>query len=156
MKNLIVLLLCLVIINTGCDTPTPTPTLPPPTPAATITYTHADSVVAGNWILDKTEELPDNGGAMITTYHTDSVNCILNLALIPCTIPGKELLKDGHGLANCSPVHIPWECKGSTYFKLFLNGSDFLVEGIVTATNLKLAKSMNGQSGAITRWYLHK
>lgn len=154
MKQTALLILLLVLICAGCKKEDKAST-PATTPVTTSTgYTSADSAISGDWILDVTENYND-GVLILTTPHSDPVNCHLDLQIVESTLsPGNTQSWKNciHGL-TCSNNTYQWKLSSG---KLDINN---FLRTIVSqsATNLVLLEgSVSTGGGYGIKYYLHK
>lgn len=157
MKKLITIALLGIVLTAGMScqkknkSPQPqtnnTNTNPGPQPVA---MSQQDSLLSGNWKLDK-HEIYSNNSLVSTTLHNDSINCHLELQ---CTemITGANPCwrKSVNGLNNCVNLNNQWKV---TSGKLDLGGSQHSINVLTTSSLVIQLGAMSGQANI---YYLHK
>jgi len=161
MKKLILsAIACFVIVLSSCNqnspTPSPaTPATPTPTPN-TIALTHQDSLLLGNWILDKKEQIMN--GTMMAGYpqlFNDPINAKMEFktTIWPGSVNGLKECNDG--LTNTGQVFLNGWLPSSN-LTITLNNGVISIQ-LINATNLVLQRGSVSSPGTYgTIYYLHK
>lgn len=144
MKNLLIVT-SLILICMGCKKSDVAPAQNQT--VTSISYSHADSLISGNWILDK-DELYNQGVLQSTTNHTDPVNCHMNLQLMLYQAPDTNWKSGIFGL-SCNNATGPWKLN---------NGIDInsTVYNILLQSNTNLVIQWAISPGLTQKYYLHK
>jgi hypothetical protein len=163
MKKLILsALACIAIVISSCNqnSPAPSPATPTPTPTPTPTLavlTHQDSLLLGNWILDKKEMIMN--GTMMPNYpqlFNDPVNAKIEFKAALFQGTNNQNWKEcNDGITNTGYVIANW-WKLLTNTTVSINTSVYSIN-LINSTNLVLQNgSVNSPGTAGYIYYLHK